>query len=337
MAKKRPALRAVPAVGKPITGSQRKFNALVEKIEQKRELLEAWQVVVVDYEQRWGEEFLPLLDEEAALNVELVELLDRAAEQVELADDERATLDEVIVELVPRLLGSDDDEALKSLFDRHSEIDFATLERETASLLRAEMGLDEEAPEADGPESGRPRDVRAEERSRQASRTVREVYRKLAGPLHPDREQDDAERERKTALMQRVNQAYEHGNLLELLELQLELEQIRPGHLADLPEEKLRHFIHVLDEQLAEIEDEVLNEEQLFRERFAIEPMQAVSPKIVRRLVRERTELLREDVAWLREDVARVAGADAQQLREWLREERKSIDEADELNLLPAR
>ncbi|MCY1277203.1 hypothetical protein D9M68_154920 [compost metagenome] len=328
MAKKKPVLRAVPAVGKPLTGSQRKFNALVEKLEQQRALLEAWQAVVIDYERHWGEEFLPLLDEEAVLNVELVELLDRAGGQVELAEEERATLDEVIVDLVPQLLGGDDDEALKALHDRHSAIDFASLERQAASLLRDQLGLDDAPDDAPAP-----RDARAEERSRQASRSVREVYRKLAGALHPDREPDAAERERKTVLMQRVNRAYDHGNLLELLELQLELEQIRPGQLADLSEERLRHFIHVLDEQLAEIEDEVLDEAQLFRERFAIEPWQAVNPKIVRRLVRERTALLREDVAWLREDVARVAGADAQQLRDWLREERKALDEADELNL----
>ena len=50
------------------------------------------------------------------------------------------------------------------------------------------------------------------------SQSIREVYRKLAGALHPDRESDPQERERKTALMQRVNQAYAKNNLLQLLD-----------------------------------------------------------------------------------------------------------------------
>lgn len=61
------------------------------------------------------------------------------------------------------------------------------------------------------------------------------------------------------------------------LELQLELAQIRPGQLADLPEEKLRHIIHVLEEQLAELDVPVADESQAFRERFAVEP---ASPKV---------------------------------------------------------
>ncbi len=43
--------------------------------------------------------------------------------------------------------------------------------------------------------------------ARQASLSVREIFRKLASALHPDREADAAERERKTVLMKRVSQA----------------------------------------------------------------------------------------------------------------------------------
>ncbi len=44
--------------------------------------------------------------------------------------------------------------------------------------------------------------------------------------LHPDREPDEAERVRKTELMQRVNEAYSKKDLLQLVALQLEIEQI---------------------------------------------------------------------------------------------------------------
>jgi hypothetical protein len=48
---------------------------------------------------------------------------------------------------------------------------------------------------------------RKAEAAREASRSVQEIYRKLASALHPDREPDEPQRRRKTLLMQRVNQA----------------------------------------------------------------------------------------------------------------------------------
>ena len=75
----------------------------------------------------------------------------------------------------------------------------------------------------------------AHQAAQQVGQSVREVFRKLASALHPDRETDIAERERKTALMQQANQAYERNDLLSLLTLQLQIEQIDAQHLAGLP------------------------------------------------------------------------------------------------------
>ena len=51
-------------------------------------------------------------------------------------------------------------------------------------------------------------------------------YLDLVKTFHPDRELDEAEKIRKTAIMQRVTDAYEKNDLLVLLELQLEFERI---------------------------------------------------------------------------------------------------------------
>jgi len=93
--------------------------------------------------------------------------------------------------------------------------------------------------------------------AQQASLSLREIFRKLVSALHPDREADSAERERKTALMKRVNQAYQNEDLLELLSLQIEVEQIDIEHLAALPEQRLRHYNHVLKEQIRTLEGEL--------------------------------------------------------------------------------
>ncbi len=89
------------------------------------------------------------------------------------------------------------------------------------------------------------------------SQSLREVYRKLASALHPDREPDPDARLRKTQQMQRVNQAYDAKDLLTLLGLQLEIEQIDAAHLASVSPQKLAHFTQILREQLAELEAEV--------------------------------------------------------------------------------
>jgi hypothetical protein len=94
----------------------------------------------------------------------------------------------------------------------------------------------------------------AEQAARAVGQSVREVYRKLAGALHPDRGNDAADRIRRHGLMQRANQSYDETDLLGLLTLQLEIEQIGEDHLTKVPETKLRHYNQVLREQLADLD-----------------------------------------------------------------------------------
>ncbi|HWI09868.1 MAG TPA: hypothetical protein VNU48_00900 [Burkholderiaceae bacterium] len=99
--------------------------------------------------------------------------------------------------------------------------------------------------------------ARREQAAAEVGQSVREVYRKLASALHPDREAEPQARQRKTLLMQRVNQAYDANDLLTLLGLQLEIEQIDAEHLASVPAQRLAHFNQVLREQLAELDTEL--------------------------------------------------------------------------------
>ncbi|MBU6995014.1 J domain-containing protein [Ferrovum myxofaciens] len=103
-----------------------------------------------------------------------------------------------------------------------------------------------------------------EQEVQEASLSVKEVYRKLASTLHPDREKDPVERVRKTEIMQKVNQAYADNDLLTLLNLQLEIEQIDSDHILMLPEERLKIYIRVLRSQLGELEQEIQGELRAF-------------------------------------------------------------------------
>jgi hypothetical protein len=103
-----------------------------------------------------------------------------------------------------------------------------------------------------------------------ASQSVREIFRRLASSLHPDREPDETERARKTALMQRANEAYARSDLLALLELQLETEQIDSEHLAGVSAQRLKHYNEVLAEQLAALRMET----QMRAGGFGLDPRQ---------------------------------------------------------------
>ena len=137
----------------------------------------------------------------------------------------------------------------------------------------------------------------------QTSQSIREVYRKLASALHPDRESDPAERARKTALMQRVNQAYDKKDLLLLLELQLELEHIDAASIANLSEDRLKHFNKILKEQLAELAEEIAYLEQPMRQMFRLPSYLRLAPQgVMPRLLTDIAEMQRH-IRQIRKDI----------------------------------
>ena len=151
----------------------------------------------------------------------------------------------------------------------------------------------------------------------QISLSIREVYRKLASALHPDREPDPAERERKTALMQRVNDAYANKNLLQLLELQLELEHIDAAHLANLAPERLRHYTQILKDQLKELKDEVAFREMDFEMQFGPHTTGRWTPKKIRPWLQYELALARQGIQELKHLL--VACQDVKQLKAFLK------------------
>ena len=136
--------------------------------------------------------------------------------------------------------------------------------------------------------------------ARDMKQTVREIYRKLASDLHPDREADPAERARKTELMQRINAAYEHNNLLDLLNLQMEVAQISEFMLAAISSERLKNFIKVLNEQLKTLKNEIRDITQGFAATFDLWPTDA--PKNVK----AAQEIVEDEIAEVLQDVEMI-------------------------------
>ena len=162
--------------------------------------------------------------------------------------------------------------AQKKMVEQFEEEErLAALRQEARAAKRAKAG----AAKADAVQT------RREQVAKEVGQSLREVYRKLASALHPDREPDVRERQRKTHMMQRVNQAYDASDLLTLLGLQLEIEQIDAAHMASVPPQRLAHYNQILREQLAELEAELERCVEPFR--GSVGPMSKLTPDNVDR------------------------------------------------------
>jgi hypothetical protein len=155
-----------------------------------------------------------------------------------------------------------------------------------------------------------------------ATQSVREVYRRLASALHPDREPDAAERARKTALMQRVNQAYEQGDLLQLLELQMAAEQIDPTRLAGVSDDKLQHYLHVLKEQSRGLELELQALLQPLLAKLPLYHPGSLTPEVVLARLKMDARDLRQACDELEDDLKDFQ--DLRALKAWIKEHRKA-------------
>jgi len=172
-----------------------------------------------------------------------------------------------------------------------------------------------------------PRQLAAEAREQveqaELSLSIREVYRKLASALHPDRETDPQERERKTTLMQRANQAYSKNSLLQLLELQLELEHIDQSVINNIGEDRLKHYNKILKEQVGELDHEILHVENGFKHSYGIPPFIEVSPGTIMRNLAADIFSLQESLHALEHDL--LVFDDIKQLKDWLKMVKRSL------------
>ena len=340
-----------------LSQGQKAFNTLIRQIEKRRHRLGAWEAVAPVFQKKYTDEFLPIEKICTDLQVKMVHRLEQACDQKGLTKSERRTISELITGLAGDLIEEQDDAQLKAIYNRHSQSDYdseAAAELEDMksvleAMLGAELGddIDMSSPEdllqrahakmeeqhareaaenqareerrAKRKKSAKQLAAQAQQEAEQAqlSQSIREVYRKLASALHPDREPDPQERQRKTALMQRANQAYGKNNLLQLLELQLELEHIDQSAINNISEDRLKHYNRILKEQLGELDQEILHVEARFRHAFGIPPFIDISPDtVVRNLVGDIAGI-RQSVRDLEEDL--LVFEDIRTLKSWLK------------------
>ncbi|WP_343726437.1 J domain-containing protein [Burkholderia seminalis] len=340
-----------------LSKAQKTFNTLVKQIEQRRERLGAWDAVMPAFQKKFVDGLLPLEQASTALRIRLLNLLDDAFLQKGLSKAEQRTLSALIADMARNLLDFSDDAQLKIIYNRHakSDDDRPAADRapakqhaeptpdvapaddldmlspdELAERMQAELDeqfeRDMAAHEAREAQRAKRRKAprqsaaaaRREAEQAESSKSIREVYRKLASALHPDRETDPQEQARKTVLMQRVNHAYAKGNLLQLLELQLEIEQIDRRAIDGLSEDRLTRYNGILEEQIRELDQEIRHVENDFRRTYGIAPSVKLAPDtVMRTLTRDIAAMQRSNhdlTVTLREF------DDPENVRDWLKD-----------------
>ena len=283
-------LRAAGGDAAKLSKEQKQFNQLVKKVDNLRRSLGIWHEFVPLYEQQLATKIRPLHVRVRERHMEMARLLDRAIAGPALSKRQRTKAIDLLLWQLSELLDDEEDPALVGLYDKYSTVSFADHAQQGLDVMRSfasdVLGVELDDDEIDTPaelaaaldEAIRAqRSEQAESAARKrrksaqavaqeaqraqaadgASRAVREIYRKLASELHPDREPDAAERQRKTALMQQVNLAYAASDLLTLLGLQLSIEQIDASALTTLARDRLLHYNLVLKDQVLQLEQEL--------------------------------------------------------------------------------
>lgn len=340
-----------------LSKAQKSFNKLVKQIENKRKLLASWQTIIPEYHSQYAVEFDPLIKQFNAHKKEMVIVLDQAYSNKKLTKNEKRTLRDIVCSMSSDLIEECGYTDLKEIYNRHSGGDFDAEAEEAQEMLRLmtedllgiSLGsefvagspeemmshIETKIKEQQFQEEGAPqkkeknkakrkkssatlaKEARLQEEAKNISQSVREVYRNLASVLHPDLEQDETERQRKTEMMQRANVLYNNKDLLGLLELQIEIKQIDQTKLNVMREEKLTYYNKILSAQNAKLRDEIQETEMSFRLRFGMSPVIKLSPGTIVRKLQNDIKNLKIGIEEINKDI--MSFEDVKKIKSWLK------------------
>jgi len=340
----------------PLTLEQQRFNFLIAKIEELRAERTKWEASVLAYDRNNARQLEPLRASLRSAGRDTVFAVDGLLEQPGWSKSERAALRDMLREMAGALLEVNaDDAGLKTLFDKHSEMDFDTGKQEELRNLKAQaeaatglnLGDDDEirseedlvqrmyermaqleaaeearkAAKQERQKGRNPAHKRASEDAKLAQQSLREIYRKLASAVHPDREPDPVRREAKNALMQKINQAYAANDLLTLFQAQMQLEQIDSGHIGKMSAQRLKQYNKLLAEQLANSQAAIVQLHAEFCARHGLEPIAGLTPQKLTLLTRREARHLRAELAQQQKFLTVLA--DKAAVRRWLKYQRR--------------
>lgn len=337
-----------------------RFDTLVAQLERSRGELAAWREALPRWQQRFHEQVRPLLQRRDQLHAERVLALDALCMAQKPGKADRAALSAQICLLAEPLIEHAGLLELKPLHDRHADTPFdqriAASDAALRAMIAAHFGVDADAlPYLATPQAlferlqQRRRQTQAAAAARKAKKAqraasaapapafdpqtaLRELYRRLAATLHPDREADPRQRERKTALMQRLNAAYADADLLGLFELQVQAGQLDAAAFATMADARIERYNRMLGEQLQATQGELRRIDAAFKADYAVFGTRRLKPERLQAAMAEIKRALQDELDALAEDLRELQYAPS--LRHWLRRQHAPPPEASREALL---
>lgn len=346
-----------PAARTASTPGQDRFRYLIAQIEKMRHARAEWDQQVVAFKTSEAERIHPLRANLRQVTRETVFLIDRLLDQKGWSRADQGALKDIACHTAEALLRADpNDVELRTIFDRHSLLSFQEMKQEELEDLKQDakehMGIDLDDADIESEDdlvervyehmkndearqrerSGEHRKSQAQQRAESgaqaAKQFLREIYRKLASAVHPDREADAARRAEKTELMQQINRAYATNDLLTLLEAQLRLELIDPDHVSKISGKRLQQFNRLLSQQLESAKAELGSLQDAFRMDHGLPHGHAINARNLHLVTQRRARELRAYINQQKHFLDVLANKSA--TKRWLKEQRRFENSSDE-------
>ncbi|WP_080237361.1 hypothetical protein [Spirosoma rigui] len=278
----------------PLSKAQKEFNRLTQKISELDIELGNFRTAATAVQQRIRAEYSPLVRTYNQQRANLVRLFDRAHDHPESTKTERRKLAELIIDIGRDLVGRHGLDELKPVLAKYdsSDTDPPVADEQSLNQMKEQLSLrygitfddsadlstpeklktyvaeqlrnrqtagQQQATTNERPRSAKKqaREEKRQQEQRNRTKAVRTMYMDLVKTFHPDREPDEDEKARKTTIMQRVTEAYEKGDLMGLLQLQLEYNRIDQARLERLAEDQLRYYNKILKQQADDLGQEL--------------------------------------------------------------------------------
>jgi hypothetical protein len=340
-----------PAAHSASTPGQDRFRYLIDRLEKMRHARADWDELVAAFKKSEVERVHPLRTTLKQVTRETVFLIDRLLlDQKGWSRADQGALKDIACHTAEALLRADPHDAeIRTIFDRYSSLSFQELKQEELEDLKQDakeyMGIDlddvgieseedlvervyehmknDEARQRDPSAEHRksPGQQRAKDSTQAAKQFLREIYRKLASAVHPDRETDTERRAEKTELMQQINRAYATNDLLTLLEAQLRLELIDPDHVSKISGKRLQQFNRLLSQQLEAAKAELRSLQDAFRMDHGLPHDHAIHARDLHFVTRRRARELRAYIDQQKRFLDVLANKSA--TKRWLKEQRR--------------
>ena len=266
------ALKTTAQPEAQLSPQQKKLNRLIERIEQQKQELAAWQNAQADIQNYTRSKLLPVYRElHTVLFTQLDTLWNHLAHDA-LSKADLVQIDTKIAALAKMLKKSqmltseqkEQVEKIDTFYMQHAEHIRAKKTKansiqshDLAEIVEQNVDVDWENYEYDSAqyeaERERAKQVKQQEKREQAAKmaaqSLKTVYLKITAMIHPDREPNEAKKLDKTELLQKVNEAHAEQDLFYLLKLQLQLETNKGLSSKVLSSEQVKFYQLALEAQ----------------------------------------------------------------------------------------